>query len=101
MPIYEYQCLKCQQEFEELVFGSSPEIQCPACQATEVKRLLSVTALKTGNGFIRGCPFGGLPPGLGSGSLAPSRTPPPSCGRLRRVRTGQNHASPDGLVGGQ
>lgn len=52
MPIYEYQCLKCRREFEELVFGSSPVVRCPDCACAEVKRLLSVTAIKTDSGFV-------------------------------------------------
>jgi putative FmdB family regulatory protein len=52
MPIYEYECLTCHEEFEELVFGSSPAIECPACNGREVKRLLSVTAIKTDSGFV-------------------------------------------------
>ena len=52
MPIYEYQCLKCHREFEELVFGSSPDVRCPDCECGDVKRLLSVTAIKTDSGFV-------------------------------------------------
>ena len=43
MPIFEYRCLKCDSEFEKLVFGpaSGNGIQCPDCQATEVEQLFS------------------------------------------------------------
>ena len=42
MPIYEYKCLKCDSEFEKLVFGSSNNgINCPDCQSTDVERLFS------------------------------------------------------------
>ncbi|RJP57376.1 MAG: zinc ribbon domain-containing protein, partial [Deltaproteobacteria bacterium] len=31
MPIYEYKCDLCGKEFEELVLGSSPKVNCPKC----------------------------------------------------------------------
>jgi len=43
MPIFEYKCLKCESEFEKLVFGaaSANEILCPDCQSDEVEQLFS------------------------------------------------------------
>jgi putative FmdB family regulatory protein len=42
MPIFEYRCLKCENEFEKLVFGSSEnEIACPDCQSDAVEMLYS------------------------------------------------------------
>jgi putative FmdB family regulatory protein len=52
MPIYEYACQKCQKEFEELILGGQTDIHCPACDSGEVKRLLSVAAIKTSSGFV-------------------------------------------------
>ena len=52
MPLYEYECQKCHTEFEKLVFSTSPEVQCPDCESAEVKRLLSVAAVKTASGFV-------------------------------------------------
>ena len=44
MPIYEYRCSKCANEFEELVFGDdAPE--CPVCGCPESERLLSLACL--------------------------------------------------------
>ena len=40
MPIYEYHCEKCNKDFECLVFGSE-QPDCPACNSTEVCRLMS------------------------------------------------------------
>ena len=40
MPIYEYHCSKCNQDFEILVFGNQ-EIVCPTCKGKKVKKLLS------------------------------------------------------------
>ena len=44
MPLYEYRCEKCSQSFEELVFGSNPQVQCPKCQGSKVTRQLSTFA---------------------------------------------------------
>ena len=46
MPIYEYRCDRCEEEFEELVFGSSPDVNCPKCKNTEVIKLLSTFSFK-------------------------------------------------------
>jgi putative FmdB family regulatory protein len=44
MPIYEYQCEKCDHCFEILVFGSDDDpVTCPQCNEQQVKRLLSST----------------------------------------------------------
>ncbi len=40
MPIYEFLCNKCDNEFEELVF-SSTKVECPECGSKKVKRLVS------------------------------------------------------------
>jgi putative FmdB family regulatory protein len=41
MPIYSYNCLACENNFDEFLYGSEDkekEIQCPKCQSKEVKR---------------------------------------------------------------
>jgi putative FmdB family regulatory protein len=43
MPIYAYHCPQCQDEFELLVRAST-QIACPQCGATELTKLLSLTA---------------------------------------------------------
>ena len=45
MPIYEYRCGKCGEEFEKLVM-SGDEVKCPACKSIKVSRCLS--AFSTG-----------------------------------------------------
>lgn len=40
MPIYEYQCKNCDQEFEYLVFGSEKP-DCPSCKSKKVSKLMS------------------------------------------------------------
>lgn len=47
MPLYEYQCEKCEHSFEELVFGNET-VACPNCQASSVHRLVSVPARPQG-----------------------------------------------------
>ncbi len=45
MPIYEYQCNKCETIFETLVFSSSREkIECAECGSDEVRKLISAAA---------------------------------------------------------
>ncbi len=41
MPIYEYQCKKCNKEFELLVFsGETPE--CPYCKHKDLTKKISI-----------------------------------------------------------
>lgn len=44
MPIYEYFCLKCKKEFEELVLNKEEEVKCPACGSKDLKRKFSIFA---------------------------------------------------------
>ncbi|MEZ6097194.1 MAG: zinc ribbon domain-containing protein [Pirellulaceae bacterium] len=43
MPIYEYQCNRCDKEFEQLVRGDA-QVACPHCSSKKVDRKLSVVA---------------------------------------------------------
>lgn len=52
MPIFEFECLSCHKEFEELVLGAQSGIQCPACQSDQVKKLMSVVAFKSDGQFV-------------------------------------------------
>lgn len=40
MPIYEYHCEDCKQDFECLVFGGE-EPDCPSCNSKNICRLMS------------------------------------------------------------
>ena len=51
MPIYEYQCQKCRQQFEMLVFDLAAEIRCPDCGSKRVSKLPSLFAHKSDSGF--------------------------------------------------
>ncbi len=60
MPIFEYRCAKCKQEFEEIVFSDRAEIKCPKCGSRENERLLPSFAVKGGS--QGGLPTGGAAP---------------------------------------
>jgi putative FmdB family regulatory protein len=49
MPLYEYACKTCANQFEALV-RPSEEPECPACHGTALERRLSVFAAHTGTG---------------------------------------------------
>lgn len=51
MPIYEYHCLKCDIDFEEIVFSSTEEITCPKCDETKLEKLMSGFSFKNGSNF--------------------------------------------------
>lgn len=40
MPLYEFKCLACGDQFERLVRGEAPP-ECPTCHSNELERLLS------------------------------------------------------------
>ncbi len=46
MPIFDFRCKACKQEFETLVRGGS-SVACPECGGAELEKLLSLPAIKT------------------------------------------------------
>ena len=46
MPIYEYSCKSCGNEFEALVRGEKVP-SCPSCESKELDRLLSLPRIKS------------------------------------------------------
>ena len=48
MPIFEYACVACGKEFETLVRGSSPAVECPNCHGTDLRKKLSAFASPSG-----------------------------------------------------
>lgn len=50
MPIYEYDCPGCGQQFEELVSSAATEVTCPSCGAAHPRRRLSTFVGKMGQG---------------------------------------------------
>jgi putative FmdB family regulatory protein len=59
MPIYEFHCKGCEEDFEKLVPAGSTAPECPKCGGREVNRLLSVFASRSsGGGMMRSGPSG-------------------------------------------
>jgi len=62
MPIYEYKCNDCDEEFEALVFRSDETVPCPSCKGDHIKRLMSACGHKSGGSTDTGgytAPSGG------------------------------------------
>lgn len=52
MPIYEYRCSSCGQEFEKLIKIDAPSPPCSQCGSEEVKKLVSAsTFVLKGSGW--------------------------------------------------
>jgi len=47
MPIFEYECKGCGHRFEYLVLPSSSTPECPACQHTDLQKLISLCAVSS------------------------------------------------------
>jgi putative FmdB family regulatory protein len=47
MPIFEYSCKQCGKEFEALVLPTTGAPSCPACQSTDLEKLISTPAIKS------------------------------------------------------
>lgn len=71
MPMYEYKCSACENEFEELVFGSIESVPCPKCGSSNTRRLVSAGCVRSGNaglGSSLGGGMGAMPSAGGCGS---------------------------------
>ena len=68
MPLYEFECSDCHEEFEDLVpsLQRIDEVECPKCGSGRVQRLQSGFAIAGGSGGL----------GLGSVSSGCSSTGP-------------------------
>ena len=51
MPIYEFVCSACRNEFEALVIGSRGTTGCPKCGDKNIQKKISVCAFKAGDKF--------------------------------------------------
>ena len=47
MPIFEYACKSCGKSFEALVRPNADAPSCPACQSTDLEKLISTPAIKS------------------------------------------------------
>lgn len=65
MPIYEYICLKCNENFSLLQSLSPAEknTECPRCSSKEVKKVISSFSCASGSGSSSSMPA----PGFGGG----------------------------------
>ncbi|MCC9600569.1 zinc ribbon domain-containing protein [Stieleria sp. JC731] len=50
MPLYEYDCPKCNQAVEVLVRNPEEKAECPECGSDELTRLMSAPAAPNMNG---------------------------------------------------
>jgi len=55
MPLYEYHCPKCSEEFELLIFGDQIP-RCPHCNGKKLKRQLSAAAGRVRSAASEHCP---------------------------------------------
>ena len=59
MPIYEYECNSCGNEFEAIVSSTDPaSVSCESCQSKDVKKVMSASSIKVGGSAA---PLGPLP----------------------------------------
>ena len=73
MPIYEYKCNKCQNDFEELVTGTiNKPLPCPSCGSENTEKKMSAAGISMGTfkdpsctsscgSASSGCASGGCP----------------------------------------
>lgn len=67
MPMFEYVCESCGEEFEELLFSTDEAVDCPACGSAEVGKKVSAVAFKSSGRFVAtsGASCTGCSPGPG------------------------------------
>ncbi len=59
MPIFEYHCQGCENDFEQIVFNSKAQVKCPKCRSGKVKKKMSAFAIKSGSKFVSASGSGG------------------------------------------
>ena len=42
MPIYEYKCLDCGEEFTKIVFNVTGDVECVKCNSSNVEKMISL-----------------------------------------------------------
>lgn len=55
MPLFDFECQKCHERFEELVFAST-QVRCPRCAEPDVKKLPSRVSIGRGGGASSSMP---------------------------------------------
>ena len=51
MPLYEYTCAKCENEFEQLVRSTRDKVKCPSCGSRKVEKKFSLFGMKSADSF--------------------------------------------------
>lgn len=69
MPLYEYSCRKCHNDFELLIRADERPV-CPACGSQRLEKQLSVTAAHSGSTQLGAPPGGCGQPQCGMGGCA-------------------------------
>ena len=61
MPVYEYKCEKCGEEFElrRNISDNDADIKCPKCETKGPKRVLSLFSTTSSGGGCAPAPSGG------------------------------------------
>ena len=54
MPIYEYRCSECGEQFEKFVrsMNAEREVQCPKCQSEQVEKQISLFGASSTEGGL-------------------------------------------------
>ena len=47
MPIFEFRCQQCDEQFESLVLHSSTPARCPACDSDHLEKLISLPVVSS------------------------------------------------------
>jgi len=47
MPLYEYRCNACKEEFEALVRAQDPAPACPSCKSADLEKLITAAAMSS------------------------------------------------------
>ncbi|MCL4245943.1 MAG: zinc ribbon domain-containing protein [Candidatus Dadabacteria bacterium] len=47
MPIYEYRCLDCDEEFEALLLNKDDEVSCSSCHGSNIEKQFSSFGVKS------------------------------------------------------
>lgn len=65
MPIYEYRCKSCDNQFSKLVFNQDTKIECPACNSEDCEKLISAISTSSGSTQFANLKGGGACGGSG------------------------------------
>ena len=44
MPVYDYKCINCKNNFDFLHLGKEEKVECPKCKSEKVEKLISIPA---------------------------------------------------------